>query len=101
MTKRFRFVLAFALLAGGRSADAACGWFGTQLECALGSAGVVIGTQTAADPAYATSVRPWSFGGDDHLLDDRRPTTPFGLQLQDIGTDPTLCHRFGNETYCY
>ena len=68
----------------------------------LGSSEVVFGTQVADDPAYATSVRASPFHDQGHLLDGRAPAaTPFRLELQNVGVDPTLCRRFGNESYCY
>ena len=96
-------LMVLGALLGASPASAACGWFGTQLECALGAAtDVVIGTQAADDPARSTSFRPQSFHGSERLLDDRaRPAEPFRLELQDVGADPSLCRRIGNEGYCY
>jgi hypothetical protein len=101
MVTRFRLAIVTALLAGMPSVGTTCGWFGTQLECALGARQIVIGTQVAEDPGHARSVRPFSFQIRGRLLDDRSPTTPFRLELQNIGVDPSLCRRVGNETYCY
>ena len=93
-------LIAFGLLCAATRAPAACRWFGTQLECDLGGNQLVIGTQTAANPDYATPVRPQPFGGG--LFDGRAiPDRPLRLELQDVGTDPGLCRKFGNETYCY
>jgi hypothetical protein len=101
MTTRFGSAILIALLAGVPSAHATCGWFGTQLECGLGARQIVIGTQIADDPAYASSMRWSSFADSGRLLDDRPPATaPFRIELQNVGPDPTLCRRFGNETYC-
>jgi hypothetical protein len=80
----------------------ACRWFGTQIECDLGASRAVIGTQAAAEPTHVRPFRPQSFHGDDELV-DRGATAgrPFELELQDIGADPRLCRKIGNETYCY
>jgi hypothetical protein len=34
---------------------------------------------------------------------DERPVTnwPLRLELQNVGTDPGLCWKFGDETYCH
>jgi hypothetical protein len=102
MTTRFRLAFVIALLAGAPSAYATCGWFGTQLECSLGSSDVVFGAQVADDPAYATSVRPSPFHNQGDLLDGPAASpAPFRLELQNVGVDPTLCRRFGDESYCY
>jgi hypothetical protein len=101
MATPFRSAIVLALLAGAPSAYATCGWFGTRLECSLGSSQVVFGTQVADDPADATSVRPSPFHDHGRLLDDSvQMATPFLLELQNVRIDPTLCRRFGNESYC-
>jgi len=90
-----------AALAAGRPAFA-CQWFGTQLECDLGGSQVVIGTQATDQPQYARTFQPQSFHGDGVLPGAReRIVRTFQVRLQDIGTDPGLCRRIGNETYCY
>jgi len=33
--------------------------------------------------------------------DDAASRRPFEIELQDFGTDPSLCRKIGNETYCY
>jgi|SRR5579862_39791 len=80
---------------------AACRPFGTQLECDVGSKRVVIGTQAEAQPTCARSFSVLSFAGD--VCAPNEPATPHELriQLQDVGTDPQLCRKIGNETYCY
>ena len=56
MTPRLSSLLVAGLLMGAAPAHAACGWFGTQLECDVGAASdVVIGTQIADEPFLATS----------------------------------------------
>jgi hypothetical protein len=98
---RLVLTLLGVLIAGG-PASATCRWFGTQIECGLGGSRVVIGTQTAVEPSYARSFRPRPFHGGGGLPDDgAAPAPPFRLQLQDVGVDPRLCRRIGNETYCY
>ena len=80
--------------------SAACRQFGTQLECDVGSNRVVIGTQ-AEPPTCRTSFSVLSFAGDVCLPNEPAPPHEFGIQLQDVGTDPQLCRKIGNETYCY
>ena len=98
-----RFVLvlmALVLLGTATEAPAACRWFGTQLECDLGGRQLLIGTQAAPAPAYARSLRPQLLQGGD--LDDRPPPRwPLRLEFQNVGVDPSLCRKIGNETYCY
>jgi hypothetical protein len=90
------------VLAAASHASAACRRFGTQLDCDLGASRVVIGTQVADEPTYAGSFRPPPFHGSDRLLDDRAGRgLPFEVDVQDIGADPSLCRKIGNETYCY
>jgi hypothetical protein len=103
MTPRLSSLIVLGALLGASPASATCGWFGTQLECALGAGGdVVIGTQVADDPARATSFRPQPLYGSARLLDDRaRPAALLRLELQDVGADPSLCRRIGNESYYY
>jgi hypothetical protein len=96
MTTTFRMLIVAGVLAAGAPASAACRWFGTQIDCG----GVRIGTQAAAEPDYAGSLRLQSFQGSWALPGDRTvPARP--LQGQNIGTDPGLCRQIGNETYCY
>lgn len=97
-------VLVVAALLGGSPVHAAkCGLFGTQLECGLGASEVVIGTQVATEPRSArSSLRPHSFHGSTRLLDDHaKPAGRPRIEIQNIGVDPTLCRRIGNEGYCY
>ena len=98
---RFALVLmALVLLGAATRAPAACRRFGTQLECDLGGSQLLIGTQAAPAPAYGSSLRPQLLQGGD--LDDRpTPRWPLRLDLQNVGVDPSLCRRIGNETYCY
>ena len=91
-----------ALLGGALPANAACGWFGTQLECGLGAGQVVVGTQVAEHPAYGARFRPQPLQGGGALVRDlARLDRRMRLELQDVGADPSLCRRVGNETYCY
>jgi hypothetical protein len=83
-------------------ASAACQWFGTQLQCNVGSTRIVAGTQAAEAPSTASPFPIQSFQGDTGFWhDDAASRGPFEFDLQDFGTDPSLCRRFGNETYCY
>ena len=89
------------LLSFASHASAACQWFGSQLECDAGMSRLRIGTQVS-EPVYATRFRPRAFLGTGRLLGD--PTPPartLRLDLQNVGAQPDLCHRLGNETYCY
>ena len=83
-------------------ASAACRWFGTQLQCDVGSTRMVIGTQAAEQASPAGSLPIQSFHGGIGLShDDAAYRGPFEIDLQDVATDPSLCRRIGNETYCY
>ncbi len=98
----FTLLMAVGLFGAAPQASAACRWFGTQLECDLSGGQLVLGTQTAAEPAYARTLQPQGLQGSDALLGDRVvPEFPLRLELQSIGRDPGLCRMFGNETYCY
>ena len=100
--KRFLPVLvAFGLLGATTNASAACHRLGTQLECDLGGREVVIGTQATAEPRYAQIFRPHLLNGGSGVLDEHPvPDGPLRLELQNVGVDPGLCWKLGNETYC-
>jgi hypothetical protein len=95
-------LVVFGLLGTATNVRASCRWFGPQLECALPSSELSLGTQTAAEP-YAGVFRPLGLQASAGILDHRAvPKGPFAFeQLQNIGTDPGLCRKFGSETYCY
>ena len=98
---RFALLLtALCVLGVATRAPAACREFGTQLECDLGGSQLLLGTQTAAAPAYDRLLRPQMLQGGDA---DTRPVSrwPLRIELQNVGVDPSLCRRIGNETYCY
>ena len=102
MTRFLLALMALGLFGATPQASAACRWFGTQLECDLGGNQVLIGTQRMAEPSYAGGLRPQQLQGSDGLLDARAvPERPLPLRLQNIGVDPGLCQKWGNETYCY
>jgi hypothetical protein len=96
-------ILIVAGLIGASSAHARCGIFGTQLECGLGAGEVVMGTQIADEPRHAdTPVRYHSLQGSARPFMERlRLADRVRIEVQDIGTDPSLCRRIGNEGYCY
>jgi hypothetical protein len=95
-------LLVFGVLSGATNAPASCRWFGTQVVCALGGSQLSMGTQTAVEPTYATAVRPLPFNGGPGLLDNGTLLgRPFRLELQNIGVEPDLCRKIGNEAYCY
>jgi hypothetical protein len=100
---RFLPALAmFALLGAATNARASCRWFGTQLECPLPSSQLLLGTQVAPEPSYVGGFRPLGLQGSADILNHRAaPKWPFAFELQNIGADPSLCRKFGNETYCY
>jgi hypothetical protein len=93
-------LMALGLLCVAPQASA-CQWFGTQLECDLGGRQLLIGTQAVAAPAYAGAFRPQRLQGNDGLLDRGVHTSPLRLDVQNVGGNPGLCHKFGNEIYCY
>ena len=101
--KRFLFTLvALGLIGASPCAWASCRWFGTQLECDLGARQVAVGTQTAAEPSSVRAFRPQRLDGGGGLFDERPVTNwPLRLELQNVGTDPGLCWKFGDETYCH
>jgi len=93
-------LVVFVVVASAQT-SAACRWFGTQLHCDAGDSLVVLGTQGADDPHYASSVPPLALLGNGRFVDGPKPTNRFQVQVQNIGVDPRLCRRIGNETYCY
>lgn len=98
---RSTVLMILGVLAAAPPASAACRSFGTQLECDVGSSRVLIGTQTAGQPSRARSLPILSLYGDAGFGDDAAPPRGLQIQLQDFGTDPQLCRKIGNETYCY
>ena len=99
MMPRLRVLIVAGLL-GASSAHARCGIFGTQVECGLGTGVAVVGTQVA-DEADA-SVRFHSLQGSARpFLERARPEDRVLIEVQNVGTDPSLCRRIGNEGYCY
>ena len=101
MTRLPVLIIAVVLTATPRESGA-CRWFGTQLECNVGGSRVVIGTQAAAGRSYARSFPAHSFRAEDGFPVDHPPLRqPFAIELQDVGADPGLCRKIGNETYCH
>jgi hypothetical protein len=88
-------------LAVAAQASAACGWFGTQIECNLGGTPVSLGTQTAAEPTGTGALPVHAFAGSGDLFGDRPAPRLFAIELQNYGARPGSCVRLGNETYCY
>ena len=100
---RLRLVLAVAgLLCLATQALASCGWFGTQLECDLGRGQLLsIGTQRA-EPACDMVLGAFPLQGCAGLPGDREVRgRTLRFEVQNVGADPGLCRRIGNETYCY
>lgn len=95
-------LMMLGLLGAATDARASCRWFGTQLECSLPSSQLLLGTQSAAEPSYARDVRPLGLQEGAGLLEQRAaPGRAFAFELQNVGADPSLCRKLGNETYCY
>ena len=94
-------IVMAAVLAIAPRVSAACLPFGTQLECDVGPNRVVGGTQAAAQPTCAPSFSVFSLAGDVCFANEPAPPHELSIQVQDIGTDPQLCRKIGNETYCY
>ena len=92
------FVIA---LATASTARASCRELGTQVHCTLGAGDLVLGTQTASEPAVG-ALPLFALQGTSEPV-DRRPafSPPFRVELQNVGADPGLCWRFGDETYCH
>ncbi len=102
MTRLVPALIVLGLLSAATQSSAACRWFGTQLECELGGSQLSFGTQAADEPAYARAFRPQPFHGNVGVLDGRVASGwPLRLEIQDVGTDPRLCRKLGNETYCH
>jgi hypothetical protein len=103
MTSTSPVAMLLGVLIAASPVSAACGWFGTQLECDLAGRQVVVGTQTADEPTYARSLHLQALQGHAEGILDERDTSrsPFRVELQNVGRDPSLCRTIGNETYCY
>lgn len=97
----FALALATGLLGAAAPARATCERFGTQLECRMGVGRLSIGTQRDAEPTYASALRPQTFSAGKGPFDEPAEAGTTRLELQNVGRDPSLCHRFGDETYCY
>ena len=99
---RLTVLIVLGVLAAAPRASAACRWFGTQIECGVGTSRVVIGTQAAEKPAHVPPFPIRWFHGAGGFPDARETSRrPFDIELQDFGADPRLCRNIGNETYCY
>ena len=95
-------LVVLGLVCGAPHAWASCRPFGTQLRCTLGSGLLLIGTQTAPETRRSRMLPVLSLQAADGLFDDRPVGSwPLRLELQNVGTDPGLCWRFGEETYCH
>jgi hypothetical protein len=100
MKSLFTMLGVLALLGTATHTSAACRRFGTQLECDLGDRELVIGTQVEAQPGYARAFHPNLLTSGTDVFDDRA-AAPLRLELQNVGTDPGLCWKLGNETHCH
>jgi hypothetical protein len=83
-------------------ASAACRWCGTQYRCRLGTTRLTIGTQAAGEATCTGSLPIRPFHGPEGLPGKSAAARRFfEIALQNFGTDPSLCRKIGNETYCY
>lgn len=102
MKRLVRTLVALGLFGASPAAWASCRWFGTQLECELGGRQLSIGTQAALEPSHGGAFRAQPLLGGEGLFDDRPVITwPLRLDVQNVGTDPGVCWKFGDETYCH
>ncbi len=88
-----------AVLGSAAPAPAGCGWFGTQVECDVGGKLLTLGTQQASEGACPGILTLQGCEGVPGM--STVPERPVAFQLQNVGVDPTLCRRVGNEAYCY
>ena len=95
-------LVAVGLVGASPRVWASCRAFGSQLHCTLGRAHLLIGTQVAAEPSHVGALPALPVHGGGGLFDEPPVTSwPLRLELQSVGTDPGLCWRFGDETYCH
>jgi hypothetical protein len=81
---------------------AACGLYGSQLRCVTEGRRIVIGTQVDEAPGEATSVPLHALQGGPVFANPRSAWRPHvDIHLQDFSGDPSMCRRYGDETYCY
>jgi hypothetical protein len=93
-------VLVLSLLAV--SPAWACRWFGTQLVCDVGPSWLVVGTQAAIQPTWATPFPTNAYTRNGGLPDGAAsPRFPLVIELQHASMNPANCTEIGNETYCY
>jgi hypothetical protein len=94
--RRLLPMMMIGVLGVPHGASAAYRWFGTQLQCDVGSTRIVVGTQAAEEAPPAASLPTQSFhGGVGFPHDDAASRGPFEIDLQDFATDPSLCRRIG------
>jgi hypothetical protein len=102
--KRFPALAILAVVVAWSSAPvlAACRLYGSQLRCDTEGRRVVIGTQVNEAPGEATSLPLHALQGGPAFADPRSPSRPLvDIHLQDFSGDPSMCKRYGDETYCY
>jgi hypothetical protein len=81
---------------------AACRLYGSQLRCDTEGRRVVIGTQVDQAPGAAMSLPLHALQGGPAFADPLSGSRPHvDIQLQDFSGDPSMCKRYGDETYCY
>ncbi len=95
-------LVAVGLVGASPRVWASCRAFGSQLHCTLGRAHLLIGTQVAVEPRPVGTPPRLFLRGADGLFDEHPVISwPVRVELQNVGTDPGLCWRFGDETYCH
>jgi len=81
---------------------AACDFYGSQLRCVTDGRRVVLGTQVDETPGETTSLPLHALQGGPVFADSRLASRPqVDIHLQDFGDHPSMCKRYGDETYCY
>src|SRR6185295_18080577 len=98
---RLPVLIMVALVVAMPRPSAACRRAGTQLECDVAGRRVVVGRQVAEQTPQRFPTLSFH-GGNGAFPDDDAPAgRRSGIELQNVGVDPTLCRKIGNETYCY
>ena len=81
---------------------AACRLYGSQLRCVTDGRRVVIGTQLDQTPGESTFLPLNALQGAPAFADVHSVSRPHvDIHLQDFSGDPSMCKRYGDETYCY
>jgi hypothetical protein len=92
-------VCGAALLAFVDTTEAACQTGAGQLRCAVDGVALELGNPT--QPESGSGIVLGVAGPADRALAPHRPPSWLTIYVQRFTNDPSNCHRFGNETYCY